>query len=102
MSHTFGPLVDFISVLGDALEKGEWEEIAKLDLSARAIVSDCMSLTLDSHDKEKLNNLLVELQSLYDKLGTENMGRRAEFGGELKKLNKERNAISQYIQSSGY
>ena len=102
MSHTFGPLVDFISVLSNALEKGEWEEIAKLDLSARTIVSDCMSLTLDSNDKERLNNLLVELQTLYDRLGAENMGRRTELGGELKKLNKERNAISQYRQSSGY
>lgn len=102
MSQKFGSLVELISALGNAFEKEEWEEIAKLDGAAKTVVSNCMSLALDSNDKKNLNDLLVELQSLYDRLSTENMGRRTELAVELKKLNKERSAINQYIQSSGY
>ncbi len=102
MSHKFEKLVDLISVIENSLDRGEWEEIAKCDLSVKAIVSDYSSSTLDVNDKSRLIDLLVKLNTLYDRLGAENLGRRTELGGELKKLNKERNAISQYIQSSGY
>lgn len=102
MSHKFGKLIELIGALELALEKVEWEEIAKLDQSVRVIVSDCASLAVEERDKTDLNGLLAKLQKLYDRITAENIERRSELGVELKKLHKERNAISQYIQSSGY
>ncbi|UZE94968.1 flagellar protein FliT [Alkalimarinus alittae] len=102
MNHPFEKLAGFISALELALEKDDWEEVAQLDLSVRPIVNECTSLSLKKGEKATLSELLQRLQSLYDQLSAENIGRRSVLGAELKKLHKERKAISQYIQSSGY
>lgn len=102
MSHKFAKLIDVIGALEVALEKAEWEEIATLDQLVKSIVVDYTSVALEGEEKRQLGELLKTLQELYDRIATENMGRKTALGVELKKLHKERNAISQYIQSSGY
>lgn len=102
MSHKFAKLIEFIGKLESAFEQAEWEEIAKLDSTIKVIVGDCTSMALEEIDRLYLKDLLMKLQTLYDRITTESIGHRAELGTELKKLNKDRNAISQYIQSSGY
>ena len=102
MSHTFEKLIDVISALESALEKQDWEDVTRLDLTVRPVVTEYTSLTLNDSDRSRLGELLLTLQSLYDRLSNENLGRRTALGSELNKLHKEHNAISQYIQSSGY
>lgn len=102
MSQQFEKLAVFVRNLEVALEKAEWDEVARLDLSAKSIISECVSSAAAREDREALSQLLIKLQSVYDRLSAENLERKMELGHELKKLHKERNAISQYMQSSGY
>lgn len=102
MAHPFDTLVEFISDIENALEKEDWDEIARLDSSAQSIVSACTRINLDESDKAKLSQQLEKLNIIYNRLSAENLGRRSALGDELKKLHKEQNAINQYIQSSGY
>jgi hypothetical protein len=102
MNEHFLTLNKLVADLKCAFQDKDWEKVAELDLTSQSVINDNASLVKTSNDKILFTALISELQSLYDLLVSENIDRRTEFGLELKKLNKEHNAISQYLKSSGY
>lgn len=102
MSDSFKGLDALIRSLRIAFEQKNWESVAKLDASTVALVNDRVKQLENGGDQEGFRKRLVELQSLYEEIAVANQANRNELGAELKKLQKEHNAISQYLQSSGY
>jgi hypothetical protein len=102
MNEQFTTLKAFSGELKSAFESKDWDKIAALDLKAQFVIAENELHIKNDVDKSAFGALIVELQSFYDQLATANLDRRSELGSELKKLNKEHNAISQYLQSSSY
>lgn len=102
MNEQFLTLNKLVADLKCAFQDKDWEKVAELDSMAQSIINDNAPLVKTNNDKVLFTALISELQSLYNLLVNENIDRRTEFGLELKKLNKEHNAISQYLQSSAY
>jgi len=102
MNELFATLKNLSSELNNAFQSKDWDKVTELDLTTQSIVTENVRYIKNDTDKAAFAALIVELQSFYDQLAAENLDRRSELGSELKKLNKEHNAISQYLQSSGY
>ena len=102
MNTKFTTLIKLSNELSHAFQLKDWGKVAELDAKAQLIVHDNSLLIKNESDKAIFMALIAGLQSFYDQLSAENMERRSELGSELKKLNKEHNAISQYLKSSAY
>ncbi len=102
MNEQFITLKNLSGALNNAFHSKDWDKIANLDLKAQAIINESALLIKSDADKVVFTALIAELQSFYDQLTAENNNRRSELGSELKKLNREHNAISQYLKSSAY
>ncbi len=102
MSVQFTTLKKISSELKNAVQDKDWEKVAELDSKTQLIISESALLIKNDVDKTAFIALITELQSFYDQLVSENIDRRSGLGLELKKLNKEHNAISQYLKSSAY
>ena len=102
MNAKFTTLIKLSNELSHAFELKDWEKVAQLDAEAQLIVRENSLLIKNESDKAAFMALIAGLQSFYGELSAENIARRSELGSELKKLNKEHNAISQYLKSSAY
>ena len=102
MSEQFTTLKNLSNELKCAFKSKDWDKITELDLTTKSIINENAQHATNDTDKAAFAALIVELQSFYDQLAAENLDRRSELGSELRKLNKEHNAISQYLKSSAY
>jgi len=102
MSAKFTTLKKLSSELITAFQAKDWDKVAELDSTTQSVINENALLIKSEADKLVFTELLTVLQSFYDELAAENIDRRSGLGSELKKLNKEHNAISQYLQSSAY
>ena len=93
---------DLIQQLQRACESNDWEQLKELDQNIRSAVDSLLSAESASKDKEDVISILKKIQRIYQMVIEDSVKNQTEISKELRKLTKDQQASSSYLNISQF